>query len=126
MVGFPSGSRAVFLSDFMGSREALIAQVAEAADQGVRGCLVQVLDPSEESFPFDGRTIFQSMAGEIEFETDRAKTLKDAYLDRLAQRKEELADLAKRTGWLYLHHMTDGPPRAALIWLYAALEGFRR
>ncbi len=122
----PYGSRAVFLSDFMGSRDALLRQIGEAADQGVRGCLVQVLDETEESFPFDGRTIFQSMAGEIEFETDRAKSLKSAYLDRLAQRKDELQALSRDTGWLYLHHVTSSPPRAALLWLYQALEGFRR
>ena len=122
----PQGSRSVFLSDFLGPRETLLKQVGEAADQGVRGCLIQVLDPSEESFPFDGRTIFQSMAGTVEYETDRAKSLKDAYLDRLNARKEELADFARRTGWLYLHHLTSTPPRAALLWAYAALEGFRR
>lgn len=104
----------------------LLTQVGEAADQGVRGCLIQVLDETEESFPFDGRTIFESMSGAIKFETDRAKSLKGAYLDRLEQRKGELADLARRTGWLYLHHLTSTPPRAALLWLYAALEGFRR
>jgi len=122
----PHGSRAVFLSDFMGPRDTLLKQVGEAADQGVRGCLIQILDPSEESFPFDGRTIFQSMAGTVEFETDRAKSLRDAYLDRLNTRKAELEDLAKRTGWLYLHHLTSTSPRAALLWAYAALEGFRR
>ncbi len=126
LAALPHGSRAVFISDFMGSRDALLRQVGEAADQGVRGCLVQVLDATEESFPFDGRTIFQSMAGEIEFETDRAKSLKSAYLTRLARRKEELADLARQTGWLYLHHLTSTPPRGAMLWLYAALEGFRR
>lgn len=123
---FPHGSRAVFLSDFLGPRDALIAQIAQAADQGVAGCLVQVLDETEESFPFDGRTVFRSMAGEIEYETDRAKSLRAAYRDKLARRKEELKDLARNTGWLYLHHLTNTPPRAALVWLYAALEGFRR
>jgi len=72
------------------------------------------------------RTIFQSMSGEIEFETDRARSLKDAYLERLNMRKQELADLAKNAGWLYLHHTTNTPPRAALLWLFTALEGFRK
>lgn len=119
------GSRAVFFSDFLGPRDALISQVGQAADQGVKGCIVQVLDPAEEAFPFDGRTIFQSMKGTLEYETDRAKSLKAAYQDKLAQRQDELRDMARRTGWLYLHHTTDGSPRAALLWLYAALEGFR-
>ena len=70
------GSRAVFFSDFLGPRETLIAQVAQAADQGVMGCLVQVMDATEESFPFDGRTKFRSMGGGLEYETDRARSLK--------------------------------------------------
>lgn len=122
----PHGSRAVFLSDFLGPRDALLRLVGEAADQGVQGALVQVLDETEETFPFDGRTIFQSMSGEIEFETDRARSLRDAYKEKLSRRKDELADLARETGWLYLHHVTAEPPRKALLWLYAALEGFRR
>jgi len=123
---FPHGSRAVFFSDFLGPRDGLVAQVAQAADQGVSGCLVQVLDETEESFPFDGRTVFRSMGGEIEYETDRARSLRSAYQDKLNRRKEELKDLARRTGWLYLHHLTSMPPRSAMLWLYAALEGFRR
>lgn len=119
------GSRAVFLSDYLGPRDALIAQIGQAADQGVRGAIVQVLDPAEQDFPFDGRTIFESMAGTLRYETDRAKSLRSAYQDRLAARQDDLRDLAKRTGWLYLGHITDQAPRAALLWLYGALEGFR-
>ena len=120
------GSRAVFFSDFLGPRDALIAQVGQAADQGVTGCIVQVMDETEESFPFDGRTKFQSMAGQITYETDRAKALRPAYKERIASRKAELADLARRTGWLYLHHLTSESARGAVLWLYAALEGFKR
>ena len=120
------GSRAVFLSDFLGPRETLIAQVAQAADQGVAGCLVQVMDETEETFPFDGRTKFESMAGALKYETDRARALKPAYQARIAERQAELKDLARRTGWLYLKHFTNESPRKAMLWLYAALEGFKR
>ena len=66
------------------------------------------------------------MAGALEYETDRAKALKPAYQARIAERQEELRDLARRTGWLYLKHLTNESPRAAMLWLYAALEGFKR
>ena len=42
------GGRAVFFSDFLGDLDALVPVLAHAADQGVRGCFVQVLDESEE------------------------------------------------------------------------------
>jgi len=115
-------SRAVFISDFLGdmapTREALL----KAADRGVRGVLVQILDPQEEAFPFDGRTIFQSMTGALEHETLKAGDLKARYLDRLAARKAELSSLAQTAGWQFMTHHTDGPPNTALLWIYGALE----
>jgi uncharacterized protein (DUF58 family) len=119
----PRQSRAVFLSDFLGPLAPLEAALATAADRGVSGALVQVLDPAEEAFPYDGRTLFHSVGGSLEFETRQAGELKARYLDRLATRKARLAELAHRTGWQYhLHHSGDAPT-AALLWLYRALEG---
>lgn len=118
----PQGARAVMFSDFLGDLAPLQAALTSATDRGVTGALIHVLDPTEESFPFDGRTVFQSMTGALEFETLKAKSLRDAYLERLAKRKAALADLAAKTGWrLHLHH-TDTPPEPTLLWLYQALE----
>ena len=89
------GGRAVFFSDFLGDLEALKPALAHAADQGVRGCFVQVLDESEEVFPFDGRMIFESMGGGTEFETQRARALREAYA-RAAGRAAGAADRARR------------------------------
>ena len=119
---FPRGSRAVFLSDFLGDWPSIRDMVAKSADRGVTGALVQVLDPVEEVFPYDGRTEFQSMSGAIRFETLRARGLKQAYLDQLAARKAEIADICKSTGWRYLCHHTGDSPQPGLMWLYGVLE----
>jgi uncharacterized protein (DUF58 family) len=87
----------------------------------VRGCFVQVLDESEEVFPFDGRMIFESMGGTTEFETQRARALQDAYRERLAAHRARLKELARHLGWRTLFHRTNQPPREALLWLYMAL-----
>lgn len=118
----PSRSRAVFVSDFLGEMGPVRAALTEAADRGVSGILVQVLDPQEEAFPFDGRTIFESMGGTIRHETLKAGELRDRYLARLAERKAELADLARITGWQIECHHTDRPATHALLWAYSALE----
>lgn len=126
--GFPpgkdmaKGNRAVFISDFLGDWDKLIEALGRSAEQRVQGCLLQVLDPAEEVFPFDGRTIFESMTGAVNFETRRAKALRDDYLERLAERKDALARLARETGWVHLCHHTDQPARPALMWVYNALS----
>jgi uncharacterized protein (DUF58 family) len=118
----PAHARAVFLSDFLGPLDALEAALARATNRGVSGALVQVLDPAEEAFPFEGRTIFQSMRGEIGFETRHAGGLRMDYQQRLAARKTRLQALAHDHGWQYhLHHSTDAPANA-LLWLYRGLE----
>ncbi|MDV7144199.1 DUF58 domain-containing protein [Tropicimonas sp. TH_r6] len=123
--GLPAHARAVFLSDFMGDMEAVEAALAKAADRGVHGTLFQILDPVEESFPFDGRTVFESMGGTLEHETLKAGDLKARYLERLAERKDRLDRLARLSGWLYKGHHTGEGAQSALLWLYSTLERAR-
>ena len=120
--GMLPNSRAVFVSDFLGDIAEVEAALTKAADRGVKGVLLQVLDPEEEAFPFDGRTRFMSMSGQLDFETLKASNLRTAYLERLAKRKDELQGLARVTGWHFDCHHTDHAPLSALLWLYSALE----
>lgn len=123
--GMVSHGRAVFLSDFLGDLTAVEAGLARASDRGVKGVLIQILDPAEEEFPFDGRTIFESMGGTMRHETQRAGDLRDRYLARLAERKDRLAMLARAVGWHFTTHHTGHPAQSALLWAYAALQGGR-
>lgn len=120
--GAPSRSRAVFVSDFLGPMQPVEKALSEAADRGIDGALLHVLDPQEEAFPFDGRTIFESIGGTLRHETLKAGDLRDRYLDRMAERKDALKTLARRTGWQYHLYHTGTSAGAALLWLYTALE----
>ncbi|MGO4914135.1 DUF58 domain-containing protein [Pseudogemmobacter sp. W21_MBD1_M6] len=118
-------SRALFISDFLGDMGPMYTAMGKAADRGIKGAILQVLDPQEEAFPFDGRTVFESMGNTVRFETLKAGHLRDRYLQRLAERKAELADLARATGWQYRCHHTNDPAQSALLWLYGALGRVR-
>ena len=123
--GLVTHGRAVFVSDFLGDMSGIEAALAQAVAKGVKGVLLQVLDPSEEDFPFDGRTIFVSMGGSLAHETQQAGDLRTRYLARLAERKARLSDLARLSGWLYHAHHTGQPAQSALLWAYRALEAGR-
>jgi len=115
-------ARALFISDFLGPFEELEIALTKAADRGLRGVLLQVLDPSEELFPFAGRTRFESMTADVRHETLKASALRDRYLDRLAERRDALNALCRAAGWtLGLHHCGDSA-QSGLLWLYHALE----
>ena len=115
-------ARAVFISDFLGEMAEVRLALTKAADRGVRGVVLQVLDPIEEQFPFRGRSIFQSVGGTLNHETLKANELRDRYLQRLAERREELQDLCKVTGWQFSCHHTGDSAQSALLWLYRALD----
>jgi len=117
-----SHGRTMLISDFLTDPAPLIDEISRNTKAGVRGAMLQVLDPQEESFPFRGRTIFRSMGGTVEHETLRAADLRPAYLQRLARRRAELGDLARRSGWLFHTTRTDEPAEASLLWAYRALE----
>ena len=123
MRGMPAHGRALLISDFMGDVTPVRQALTAAADRGVQGILLQVLDPAEEAFPYRGRTIFQSMGGTLAHETLKASDLRDRYLERLAERKAELAELSALTGWRYQCHHTSESAQSALLWLYRAIEG---
>lgn len=115
-------SRALFVSDFLGDPAPVEQALKKAADRGVGGALLMVLDPEEEAFPYDGRTVFESMGGGILHETLKAGDLKGRYLDRLAARKDLIRGWARAAGWQFHVHRTDEPAQPTLLWLYGAME----
>ncbi len=117
-----AGGRGLLLSDFMGPLAPLEEALGRAADRGVRGALVQILDPVEEAFPFRGRTIFESVGGALRHETLKARDLRARYLDRLAERRAALEALCAATGWQLGLHRTDRPAQAGLLWIWHALD----
>jgi uncharacterized protein (DUF58 family) len=121
----PIGGVALMFSDFLGDLAPIEAALAQATQRHMRGALVQVLDPSEEGFPFDGRTRFESMSGHLSFETLRAADLRTAYVQRLAERRDRLSALTRHAGWDFATLHTGAPASVGLLWLYNLVGGGR-
>ncbi len=126
----PRFARVVMIGDFLSPMADFAAEVAAYAGAGATCHLLQVLDPAEETLPFAGRVRFEGLEGEQPYLVSRVENLRAAYAARIAARKEELAELARRTGGTYALHRTDRPPQTALLALYEALgehpAGYRR
>ncbi|MCD9147386.1 DUF58 domain-containing protein [Pseudophaeobacter flagellatus] len=115
-------ARALFISDFLGPFAPLERALSKAADRGIQGVLLQVLDPAEEQFPYAGRTRFESVSGALSHETLKADALRQTYLARLAERRDALDQLCRTTGWRLGLHRSNDPALAALMWLYHAMD----
>lgn len=114
----PRYSTVVLISDFLVDPANLIPFLEQIAARGVRGHLVQVLDPSEVDLPFRGRTRFRGLESEGELLVGRAESLREAYQSRLAELQSGLRTFAQRASWTYTTHLTDAPPEPAMLSLF--------
>jgi uncharacterized protein (DUF58 family) len=114
---------AVFIGDFLAPATALGARLRVLADAGIKGHLVQVLDPAEETFPFAGRTEFREFAGTGRLLAGRAENLRTAYVERLDRHRYAIEELNRRLGWSFFRHDTARPVHTILLALYALLGG---
>ena len=96
------------------------------ASGGVRGHLVQVLDPAEEDLPFDGHVKFEGLEAEGQHTIRRVEGVREAYGARLAAQKEGLHRLTRSTDWTVHLHRTDRSPQTVLLSLYLAMADLRR
>lgn len=119
-------SECLLFSDFLDPPEEIAASLEYIAAQGVRGHLVQILDPAEETLPYNGRVEFLGVESRERMLAVRAEDLRKAYAERLARQKDAIAALARRFEWSYLLHHTNRPAGEALLALHTQLSGLAK
>jgi uncharacterized protein (DUF58 family) len=117
----PRHAQLVLISDFLSPLEDIQRMVARFAAGGLRGHLLQVLDPAEETLPFDGRVRFEGVEDRDEVLISRVETVREEYVGRVAAHRDGLAAIVRPAGWSFAIHRTDRPPHTALLALYTAL-----
>lgn len=116
-------ARAVLFGDFWEPLEQTRAAIGALAAQGVRGHILQVLDPAEETLPYAGRVRFEEVGAPNTPAAliPRVEAVRELYAERLARHRAGLGALAQSAGWSFATHRTDQPPEAALLALHQIL-----
>lgn len=117
----PRHARTVLAGDFLAPLADVDAIVRRLAGAGLRGHLLQIIDPAEATLPFAGRVRFEGMEAEGQLLLARVETVRDAYVERMRAHTAGLSDIARAAGWTHLQHHTDQPPQSALLALFTAL-----
>ncbi len=116
-------SELVLVSDFLDDPDAIAARLDRLAATGVRGHLVQVFDPAEETFPYSGRTEFRDPETGMKLTAGRAEALREGYANLYAAHRAAIAATCARLGWSFTVHRTDRLASEALIALHGRLSG---
>jgi len=119
-------SECLLFSDFLEPVEETAARIEAIAGQGVRGHLVQILDPAEETLPYEGRTEFTASEGRDRVIAGRAENLRERYRERLTAHRNALAAEARRLSWSFLVHHTDRPAEEVVLAIHNRLAGLER
>ena len=119
----PRHCRVTWFGDFLSRPEDLDAVIGAYANRGVKGHLIQILDPAEELLPYTGRVMFGGMeSGDGDVLVRRVEGLRAAYSQELARHNDALRAVVGRYGWTLATHRTDHAPEPVLMALYLLLS----
>jgi uncharacterized protein (DUF58 family) len=121
-VQLPRHASVVLISDFFAPLADIDRALRALAASGVSGLVVQVVDPAEESLPFNGRTRFEGVESDGEVLVPRVESMRGDYAQAFADHRNGLADIARALGWRSMLHHTDRSPESALMALWVTLS----
>lgn len=120
------GGHLLMISDFLPPNDDRSTRIRRWAEAGVKGHLLQVLDPAEEDFTFQGRLRLEGLEGEAPLPLDKAEELRDTYARRLAELRRSLHNATHPLGWSFETHLTAQPARDGAWALHRRLAGASR
>ncbi len=119
----PSYSGAILFSDFLDPIDEISERIHTLASENTSGHLVQILDPAEETLPYEGRVEFVEPESDDRWLADRAESLRTDYVTRLNNHRANLREITDRLGWSFMTHHTDRPATEPLLGLIMHLQG---
>jgi uncharacterized protein (DUF58 family) len=122
----PRLAQLVWLGDFLAPLDEINTTVAHFAGSGLKGHLLQIVDPAEEDLPFAGRVRFEGVEEREAMIVSRVENLRGDYAERFRRHRDGLTQIARGVGWTIGFHRTDRPPHLALLALHAALAADHR
>ncbi|MDP4796694.1 MAG: DUF58 domain-containing protein [Rhodospirillales bacterium] len=118
----PRHGRLVIFSDLLSPLDQVRMAVNAFAHYGVRGHVLQIVDPAEETFPYTGRIQFEGPEGEGTAVIGNVESVAGTYKNAFKAHLEGVRSIATAAGWGYTRHRTDQAPEVALMALYLALS----
>lgn len=106
---------AILVGDFLSPIREITATVEGISSRGARGHLVMIVDPVEETFPFQGEAVLHDLEDGLSLRIGDAVAWGRVYRERIEQHRDELAELARRRGWTLTIHRTDRPASEAAL-----------
>lgn len=125
--GLPLQRRAaaVLVSDFLDDLDDARHALTGLAASGIKGHMVQIADPAEETLPYDGRVEFLGLDTKASYLASKTENLRADYIKAYTTHRSALRDMARRLGWSFIVHRTDEAPTRCILALHQLISGDR-
>lgn len=114
----------VVFSDLLDTVDEIETAASRIAGSGVRGHVVMIVDPVEETFPFDGRIEFTDPETSMRIVLGKSESIRESYVARMHERRKRIATICARLDWSFTIHHTDRPASECLLALHQRLTHF--
>jgi uncharacterized protein (DUF58 family) len=118
----PRHGRLIMFSDFLSPLEDVRMAINAYAHHGIRGHVIQIVDPAEETFPYDGRVQFEGPEGEGSAVIGNVESIAGTYQNAFKAHLAGVQSIARSAGWGFTRHRTDQAPEIALMSLFVGLS----
>lgn len=115
----------LLIGDFLSPLPEIVSRVEALSSRGARGHILSIVDPVEETFPFDGQAVLQDLESGLRLRIGDAAAWGDVYRQRLRQHRDGIAEVARRRGWTTTLHHTDRPASEAALRTLMLVAGGR-
>jgi uncharacterized protein (DUF58 family) len=116
---------AILIGDFLTPVSEISTVVEGISSRGARGHLVMIVDPVEETFPFQGQAILHDLEDGLSLRIGDAISWGNAYRQRITQHRAQIDELVRRRGWTMTIHRTDRPASEAALRLMTLVSTSR-
>jgi uncharacterized protein (DUF58 family) len=113
----------VLIGDFLDDADRVMERITPLGRRGLRGHVIEIADPAEETFPYSGRTEFTDPETGEKLVSGRAEMIRETYQRAYLARREALGASLRRLGWSFVFNRTDHLASEALVTVHGYLSG---
>ena len=114
-------STGLLISDFLEELQDIETSFSTLAETGMRGHVVQIIDPAEATLPYAGRVEFLGLDTAKRFRAPKVESLRADYQQAFGDHSEGLRNVARRLGFTFTRHRTDQPLTKVLLALHQVM-----
>lgn len=112
----------LLVGDFLAPAADIVGRVDAISSRGARGHLLMVVDPAEETFPFQGQAVLHEAEAGLSLRIGDAGAWGATYRARMRAHRDAIAEGVRRRGWTLTIHHTDRPASEAALRILTLLS----